>query len=133
MLDTSVAIDLLGPDSVWSEWAVATVEDRLYKGAIFLNLVVLAELFAGRQPERVRQQLLDWEFAVDPMDEAIARRAGAAQRDYRNRGGPHKAVIADFLIGAHAAVRGAPLITRDRIRFASYFPELTLITPETQS
>ncbi len=66
-----------------------------------------------------------------PLTNEVAIRAGQAHRLYRDRGGTRDAILADFLIGAHAAVRRAPLITRDRQRFASYFPELTIIAPET--
>jgi hypothetical protein len=37
--------------------------------------------------------------------------------------------LPDFFIGAHAAVLGAPLLTRDSRRYADYFPTLELIAP----
>ncbi len=33
------------------------------------------------------------------------------------------------MIGAHAAVAGYQLLTRDATRYRSYFPSLALITP----
>ena len=42
-------------------------------------------------------------------------------------------MIADFLIAGHAVVLNAALVTRDKRRIASYFPELTLITPESDN
>jgi len=38
-------------------------------------------------------------------------------------------VFPDFFIGAHAAVGGFPLLTRDVSRNRTYFPMLTLIAP----
>jgi predicted nucleic acid-binding protein len=35
----------------------------------------------------------------------------------------------DFLIGAHAAVTGRPLLTRDPERVAAYIPGTELIAP----
>jgi predicted nucleic acid-binding protein len=38
-------------------------------------------------------------------------------------------VLPDFFIGAQAAVRGWPLLTRDARRFRTYFPTLDVLTP----
>jgi len=45
------------------------------------------------------------------------------------RGGRRKGVLADFLIGAHAAVRRIPLLTRDVARYRSYFPTVLVVGP----
>lgn len=95
-----------------------------------INHIILAEVLSSRRVDRARELLAVYEFRIEPLSDAVAARAGAAQRLYRERGGARAAIIADFLIGAHAAVRGWPLITRDRRRFAGYFPELELIAPE---
>ncbi len=129
-VDTSAAIDLLIVDSPWHRWARAAVDRAAADGALTINHIVLAELLAGPDTELVRRRLAESPLRLDPLDDAVAARAGAAQRLYRSRGGPRTAMIADFLIGAHAAVRGVALITRDRQRFASYFPELILVAPE---
>jgi hypothetical protein len=38
-------------------------------------------------------------------------------------------VLADFFIGAHAAVARAPLITRDTRRIRAHFPSVELLAP----
>jgi hypothetical protein len=58
-----------------------------------------------------------------------AFRAGIAFQEYRRKGGPRQSILPDFLIGGQAANRGWPILTRDSKRFASYFPELTIIDP----
>jgi Predicted nucleic acid-binding protein, contains PIN domain len=56
--------------------------------------------------------------------------AGKAFAQYRRRGGQKQNVLADFFIGAHAAVSGFPILTRDSRRYRSYFPALKIISPD---
>ncbi|MGH8771806.1 MAG: type II toxin-antitoxin system VapC family toxin, partial [Burkholderiales bacterium] len=56
--------------------------------------------------------------------------AGKAFVRYRGEGGKKGNVLADFFIGAHAAVSGCPILTRDARRYSAYFPRVTLITPD---
>ncbi|OYU14479.1 MAG: DNA-binding protein [Alphaproteobacteria bacterium PA4] len=132
-VDTCTIIDLQMPAGPWHQWAVAAVASAAAAGPVIINHVVLAELLSSPDPARARLHVDLLGLVVDPLDAEIAARAGAAQRLYRSRGGPRVAMIADFLIGAHAVVRAVPLITRDRQRFARYFPELDLIAPEDHS
>lgn len=37
--------------------------------------------------------------------------------------------LPDFSIGAHAALSGYRLLTRDRARYTSYFPQLVVDSP----
>jgi predicted nucleic acid-binding protein len=55
--------------------------------------------------------------------------AGKAFQKYRKLGGTRTGVLSDFFIGAHAAVEGWPLLTRDSKRVKSHFPTLELISP----
>jgi predicted nucleic acid-binding protein len=55
--------------------------------------------------------------------------AGKAFVQYRRSGGAKSNVLGDFFIGAHAAVQGWPLLTRDASRFRSYFPGLVVLAP----
>ena len=129
-LDSNVIIDLVERVGKWSGWSravVAALEEQLV-----CNPVVLAETaprFASAA-EQIRY-MDDIHVTVLPIDPVAAFRAGRAHHHYRRRGGARDAVVADFLIGAHAEMLGATLITRDRARFATYFPDLSLITPET--
>lgn len=129
-LDSNVVIDLVERDGKWSAWSRATV--AALEEQMVCNPVVLAETASrfASAAEQIRY-VDDIDLTVLPIDPASAFHAGQAHHHYRRRGGSREAVVADFLIGAHAETLGAKLITRDRARFATYFPDLTLITPET--
>ena len=55
--------------------------------------------------------------------------AGKVFQRYRAHGGSRTGVLPDFFIGAHAAVAGYLLLTRDATRYRTYFPKLALIAP----
>jgi predicted nucleic acid-binding protein len=128
-VDSNIVIDLVedGEWTGWSKRALSGVEEPL-----MANHIVVAEVArAFRLPEAVVVFLTELGISLDPLTPDIAYRAGHAHVGYRLAGGRQQSVLADFLIGAHAASIGATLVTRDRKRFATYFPDLTLITPET--
>jgi hypothetical protein len=55
--------------------------------------------------------------------------AGKAFLAYRGLGGQRRSPLPDFYIGAHAAVRGYRLLTRDAARYRTYFPSVEVIAP----
>ena len=132
LFDTNIIIDLLGTH----ETATASWSRRQYAcisggEPLACNHLVLAEVAAGA--ERPAELLLDLEqlrIEVLALTDEAALAAGRAYGEYRRRGGKRERVLPDFLIGGHAEALGAVLMTRDR-RIATYFPDLTLITPET--
>lgn len=71
-------------------------------------------------------------FRRDPLPWAAAFLAGKCFLEYRRRGGSRRSPLPDFYIGAHAAVAGLPLLTRDPRRYRTYFPRLTILAPSAQ-
>jgi predicted nucleic acid-binding protein len=128
-VDSSVLLDLFTEDESWLLWSQQHLTEAAQRGAIVLNAIVLAEI-APRFPriETLRAALPSMAI-VEEVPTAAAFLAGHAHADYRRAGGAHDAVLPDFLIGAHAAVTGRPLLTRDRRRIATYIPGATLIAP----
>ncbi|HEX8384346.1 MAG TPA: type II toxin-antitoxin system VapC family toxin [Sphingomonas sp.] len=132
LLDSNIVIDLIQDEGEWSEWSQSTLARLRLDRMMIVNAVVLAET-ADRFASVATQMAYMRELGAvhRDIDASAAYRAGLAHRAYRRAGGTRAAILADFLIGGHSSILGATLLTRDRQRFASYFPELSLITPET--
>lgn len=131
LLDSNIVIDLVEGEGSWSAWSRAQLA-RQPDEELAVSAVVIAET-AGQFPNAADQMMYFEQLGarVLPLTASAAWMAGQAHRAYRRAGGPRAAILADFLIGGHAVSLGATLMTRDRQRFASYFPDLFLLTPET--
>ena len=131
IVDSNVLLDVFAPDSASSE-AVATGFESAASSAarLCINHVIFAEIsptFANAGAVKAMVERLGIELVG--LNEADAFRAGVCFREYRRNGGPRTTILPDFLIGAQAAARGWPILTRDTKRFAGYFPEVELIDP----
>ena len=129
LVDTNVLLDIYRADAIWMPWSLQHLQ-QAKPGQLAINMVVYAEL-AGHpaQPENLDEFLETLGIQVLELSRPAARLAGLAFRQYRQRGGTKTGVMPDFFIGAHAAVRGIPILTRDVSRYASYFPTVTLLHP----
>jgi predicted nucleic acid-binding protein len=132
-VDSSVLLDIFTEDRRWLPWSQGQLTRAAQRGAIVLNVIVLAEI-APRFPriEELRSALPSMVISEE-IPPAAAFLAGHAHARYRSAGGAREAVLPDFLIGAHAAVTGRPLLTRDPRRVATYLPGATIIAPEDPS
>jgi predicted nucleic acid-binding protein len=132
LLDTNIIADLLSNSgSAESDWSRRSYDLAERSDVLVCNHIVLAEVAAGSD---LVDDLLDdldrLHVDVLSLTTEAALAAGRAHSEYRRRGGKRDRVLPDFLIAGHAEALGAVLMTRDR-RIARYFPDLTLITPET--
>lgn len=131
LVDTNVLLDLATDDPTFGDWSLAQLEAASLRGPLLINDVIYAELSV--RYERIED--LD-EFVGraglrrEAMPTAALFLAGKAFLAYRQAGGSRTGVLPDFFIGAHAAVWGHALLTRDRGRFATYFPTVELIEPQ---
>ncbi|QDX25569.1 type II toxin-antitoxin system VapC family toxin [Sphingomonas suaedae] len=132
-LDSNAVIDLMNqPSSVDRGWAARLFDRYANDVGLGANLIVVSEVAVGvQQPNALVDDMGQLGIEILDLTPPVALRAAAAFREYRRRGGPRSTILPDFLIGAHATVLGATLMTRDQ-RLASYFPELTFLTPETE-
>lgn len=132
LVDTNVLVDVAVRDPLWLQWSrrmLATLSER---ETLAINPVIYAE-FSVRYDtqEEVDFLLPENEFRREGLPWTAAFAAGTIFRRYRQSGGGRERVLPDFLIGAHAAIRGYSILTRDAKGYRSYFPTVALITPET--
>ncbi|MDO8361173.1 MAG: DNA-binding protein [Devosia sp.] len=123
--------DVVTDNAVWFEWSKARLDDAEFAGELAINDIVFAE-FSVRYPslEATERAVMDLGLTIRQSPRAALFLAGKAFRQYRTREGSLKTgVLPDFLIGAHAACLGVPLLTRDPRRYRTYFPRLELIAP----
>jgi predicted nucleic acid-binding protein len=130
LVDSSVILDIVTDDAARSQWSADALARALDDGALVINPVVYAEVSVGF--DRI-EDLDDAVPADDFRREALPYEAGflagKAFLAYRKRGGQKRSPLPDFYIGAHAAIRGYRLLTRDAARYRTYFPTVTLIVP----
>ena len=130
-IDTNVLLDLLTNDPVWADWSVRELDAAALKGPLVVNAAVYAELSVRfERIEELDEVLGESGILLEEIPRAALFLAGKAFQRYRAAGGVRTGVLPDFFIGAHAAVIGVPLITRDVRPYRTYFPSLELIAPD---
>ena len=129
-VDSSVLLDLLGPDPEFGPASAQALRTCLREGRLVACEVVWAEV-AGQfsSPAEAEEILAGARVEFDAIDRRTALAAAAAWREYRQRGGRRERVVADFLIGAHAQLQADRLLTRDRGFYRAYFAALQLLDP----
>lgn len=131
LVDTNVLLDVLTEDEVWFSWSSAALAAAAEAGPVWINPVIYAEVSVRfSRIEDLEDALPPADFRRAPLPWEAAFLAGKAFGDYRRMGGTRLSTLPDFFIGAHAAVDGFRLVTRDRGRFRTYFPTVELFTPD---
>ena len=130
LVDSNVLIDYLDPDSEWADWSGAMLSKAAEHGAVAINPLIYSEVSAVYSTIEAVEDALPREYFVRaalPWEAAFL--AGRSFREYRRRGGTKRSPLPDFYIGAHAAVTGMALLTRDARRYRAYYPKLKIIAP----
>lgn len=128
-IDSSVLLDVFTEDPTWLAWSETQLTAAAQRGALIINAVVLAELAPRFSRVETLRASLPSTAIVEPIPIDASFLAGHAHAEYRRAGGSRQAILPDFLIGAHAAVTGRKLLTRDPRRVASHIPGAALISP----
>lgn len=130
LVDTNVLIDVLEDDPEWADWSIAQLRAQSKVHPLTINPIIYAELsLTFSKVEALDKTIADLGLTVLEMPRPALFLAGKAFAQYRKRGGKANNVLADFFIGAHAAVLGCSLLTRDARRYQNYFHSVKLITP----
>ena len=130
IVDSNVLLDLFTNDPHWADWSAEQLGAAFDRGPVLINPIIYAELSMGFDriedlddalPREIEREALPWDAAF---------LAGRCFLEYRRRGGVRRSPLPDFYIGAHAAVTGRRLLTRDRPRYADSLPGLQLVSPD---
>ncbi len=130
LVDANVLLDVLTDDPQWYTWSAARLDACAAGAELCINPIVYAEVSVGFE----RIEALDDALPVDaftrlelPWEAGFL--AGKAFLHYRRAKGARTSPLPDFYIGAHAAIEGMALLTRDATRYRTYYPRLELICP----
>lgn len=132
LVDSDVLLDILTRDPVWENWSTDALADAAEAGPLFINPIVYSEVSVRfTTVETLEDALPAQDYRREPIPWAAAFLAGKVFLDYRRNKGTKSTALPDFFIGAHAAIAGLDLLTRDVGRYRTYFPTVALIAPET--
>ena len=130
LIDANVLLDVMTEDPRWVAWSAEAIERAADRYRLVINAVIFAEVsIRFSRIEEVDAALPKTMFDREAIPYEAAFLAGKSFLAYRRRGGTRKSPLPDFFIGAHAAVAGYRLLTRDAKRYRTYFPKLSLIAP----
>jgi predicted nucleic acid-binding protein len=130
LVDSNVILDIATRDPVWEEWSSSMVRRLANESMLVINQLIYAEASVGYPTiEELEEGLPARLYRRETLPFEAAFLAGKAFTSYKRRGGPRRSPLPDFYIGAHAAVAGFQLLTRDATRYRTYFPSVPLIAP----
>ena len=130
MVDSNVILDVVTEDPKWYDWSAGQLEKLAESHTLVINPIIYSEVSIGfDRIEDLDQALPPDFFRRDPLPWEAGFLAGKCFVKYRRSGGKRHSPLPDFYIGAHAAIQGIALLTRDTNRYKTWFPKLTLISP----
>lgn len=130
LVDSNVLLDVATNDSGWSAWSSRALAECAEFTALVINPIIYAEVSIGfRTIEALNAALPSRIYERAPLPWEAGFLAGKCFLAYRRRGGLRSVPLPDFYIGAHAAIEGLAILTRDHGRYRTYFPKLEVLAP----
>ena len=131
LVDSNVLLDIVTEDRRWSRWSMDALSKEADGDILAINPIIYSEVsIAFSRIEDLDSVLHPQAFHRLALPWAAGFLAGKCFLDYRRRGGAWRSPLPEFYIGAHAAVSGLRLLTRDAKRYGTYFPKLKVIAPK---
>lgn len=132
-VDTNVLLDIFTADPTHGEASRRGLATCLREGRAVVCEVVWAEVSAAfPDVSQAREAMIAADVQYTVMSTEAASLAGGSWRTYRQAGGPRERLVADFLVGAHAATAADRLLTRDRGFYRRYFTDLEVFDPSVR-
>jgi len=130
LIDSCVLLDVITGDKKWADWSAAQIAAAVDRGRAVVNPLIYAEVSVGYETVEELDELLPADgYEREPLPYLAGFAAGKAFLRYRRGGGQKRSPMPDFYIGAHAAIAGYQLLTRDASRYRTYFPTIDIIAP----
>lgn len=130
LVDSNVLLDVLTEDPTWFAWSSDALGRAAESEPLIINPIIYAEVSVGfARIEDLDAALPSAFFRRDALPWEAGFLAGRCFRRYRRAGGTRRSPLPDFFVGAHAAIRGHALLTRDAARYRTYFPTVQVIAP----
>jgi hypothetical protein len=130
LVDSNVLLDIATNDTSWADWSARALAECADCTALIINPIVYAEVSIGFSTiEALDAALPPASWAREGLPWEAGFLAGKCYVSYRRRGGQRTTPLPDFYIGAHAAIEGLALLTRDVARYRTYFPKLEILGP----
>ncbi len=131
LVDSNVILDVVTEDAKWFGWSSDTLARYANDNILVVNPIIYAEIsICFENIEDLEEAISPEYYRRDQLPREAAFLAGKCFVEYRKRGGNRNSPLPYFYIGAHAAVMGMSLLTRDDTRYRTYFPKLKLIAPD---
>jgi predicted nucleic acid-binding protein len=130
LVDTNILLDVLQNDSRWASWSQAQLDTASVSNKLAINAIIYSELsIAFVRIEELEAVIAEVSLSVETIPREALFLAGKVFLEYRRGHGTRHSVLPDFYIGAHAAINQWPILTRDVVRYRTYFPTVVLIAP----
>jgi len=130
LVDSNVLLDVATNDPVWGDWSARALAQVAEHATLIINPIVYAEVSIGYSTVEALDAVLPAAlYQREPLPWEAGFLAGKCFLLYRRRGGARTSPLPDFYIGAHAAIAGLALLTRDAARYRGYFPKLEILSP----
>ena len=125
-------LDVITGDEQWADWSAEQIAVAMDTGRVVINPLIYAEVSVGYETvEELDELLPSRDYEREPLPYVAGFAAGKAFLRYRRGGGDKRSPMPDFYIGAHAAIAGYRLLTRDVRRYRTYFPTIDIVGPES--